>query len=217
MTTVCSATVRRYASGLPSSPARAGVIRSRMRLAPEAYGSSGRPVAAPTVVRSQRATPAAPGPASISVSSPRTNGRPPAPPTLDGAGISEVTSVLNRSAQPRDQASLYEYEEHQHRNRHHRRRGHDPAPVRLVRLVEDQQGHRQRRLRSVADDERLGEEEIVPGRDEREHTRGHQAGEDEGEENLPQESRAARPVDVRGLLQSLRHGLHEPPQHPDRE
>src|SRR5262245_36387195 len=134
-------------------------MRSMMRLPLSVWGRSGSPVAAPTVACSHCATRSVPGPASTSVPASRTWPTPPpgsAGATLFGAvirSVSEVTSVLYRSAQSRDQPSLYEYEEHQHRNGHHRGGGHDASPVRVVRLVEHQQRHRQGRLRSVADDE----------------------------------------------------------------
>src|SRR5690349_11125935 len=146
-------------------------MRSRMVLSlPSAPGGSDRPKAAPSVERSQRSVDSVPScPVMVVARSIRKPHRPWSP-TLTGAGISSMsmTSVLNRSAQPRDQASLYEYEEDQNGDGHHRRGCHDPSPVVLVRFEEDQQRHRKRRLGGVADEEGLGEQEVVPGRDERE-------------------------------------------------
>ncbi len=102
-------------------------------------------------------------------------------------------------------------------NRSQRRRGHQPAPVRrAARPVEVREPYGQRLVRLIREDD-VGEDVLVPARDEHEHRRGHETWSDERKQDAGKGSETARAVHHRRLLELLRDPHDEAAKRPDGE
>src|SRR3954471_11122246 len=121
---------------------------------------------------------------------------------------------------PRDQAgdhaALDEEEEGDDREGEQRGCGHDRAPVVAGPPEEELQHDRQSGLVLILE-ERVREDQFVPGRDEGEDDRRDQGGRDEWQQNAEEDPDRPGAVDRGGVLELLGHRGDEPAQHPDAE
>src|SRR5919112_3670195 len=104
------------------------------------------------------------------------------------------------------QGPLKEEEEDEHGQGRQGAGGHDVAPLRRELLDEAVQAQAEREL-AVRGEEDVGEEELVPGQQEREDRHGDDAGPGQRHDDVPQRLKPARAVDERGLLDLSRDAI----------
>src|SRR5580765_2920264 len=137
--------------------------------------------------------------------------------TIPLSPTSAPSSLHRARRQAERDLPLDDHEEDQHGDRSQDRAGHQPAPVDLpARAVEVREPDGDRLLRLVVEQD-VGEDELVPARDEDEHGRRDEAGRDEREQDLRERSDATGAVDHRRLLELLGDVEEKTAQRPDRE
>src|SRR6476619_1653732 len=133
------------------------------------------------------------------------------------SAISLSSSCHRAGGQPEGDPPLDDHEEDQNRDRCQDRAGHQAAPVDLAaRAVEVREPDGDRLLRLVVEQD-VGEDELVPARDEDEHGGRDEAWRDEREQDLRERPDAAGTVDHRRLLELLRDVAENAAQRPDSE
>src|SRR5699024_4765195 len=115
------------------------------------------------------------------------------------------------------QPPLDEDEEDHHGNRDQRRPRHHGSPVVVAESAEETSEPGRGGVLRVVGHERDREDELVPGRDEREDAGGDETRRDQRKQHRPEHPAPRRAVDVRGLLDLGWYGGDEPAQHPDGE
>src|SRR5882672_2219754 len=172
-------------------------------------------------LREKRTTPPSPSATSrrsqSGAETPRAPGKMQAEASRSSSLIRSRSSLDRPGRQPEGDLPLHEQEEDHHRDRGQRRAGHQPAPVRVAaraRVVREPDG--QRLLRLIREQD-VGEDELVPRRDEREHRGGHEARGDERQQDPDERPQPAGAVHHRRLLELAWNAEEEAAERPDAE